>query len=120
MHFSFLTLRSERFRADRWHFARGKRAVDGILKVTESLLCARQGIKCKPCLGTFFKGCLRTVPQKELAPRVGFEPRLLTAEVVENPKCFIVCSLQRNTTDSQSLEWGSWATKGGIPVVLGC
>ena len=55
---------------------------------------------------------------KELAPPVGFDPRLLTTEVVENPKCFIVCLLQRNTTDSQSLEWGYW-TKGGIPAVLG-
>ena len=45
MDFSFLTFRSERFRADRWHFARGERALDGILKVTESSLCACQGIK---------------------------------------------------------------------------
>ena len=56
---------------------------------------------------------------KELAPPVGFDTRLLTTEVVENPKCFIVCLLQRNATDSQSLEWGYWATTGGIRAVLG-
>ena len=68
MDFSFLTLRSERFRADRWHFARGKRAVDGILKVTESLLCARQASSVNYVSGTFCKGCLRTVPRRVGSP----------------------------------------------------
>ena len=39
----------------------------------------------------------------------------LTAEMVRNPKCFIVCRLPGNTTNFQSLSWATWATEW-IPI----
>ena len=107
MDFSFLTFRSERFRADRWHFA-GARRWTASSRLPRASCVRAKASSVSYVSGTFCKGYLRTVPC------------LLTAEVVENPKCFIVCSLQGNTTDSQSLEWRYSAAKGGIRAVLGC